>query len=103
MASSLHTTLGVFGAAWWKMFHACKEPEGVRCSNGVNPSPPVAVTAACTGGVSCDASTVPPGRAAALVARTATVPDAGSASWKVVPSVDHCGVHPGGTRSEPGA
>lgn len=67
----------------------------------MKPSPPVAVVTACTGGVSAADNDVASGPASGLVARTAVTPDAGSVPVKVLPSVDHDGVHPGGACSEP--
>jgi hypothetical protein len=83
------------------MFQACSVPPGVRYRIGVNPSPPVAVVTACTGGVRAPDSCVASGPAAGLVARTAVTPEAGSVPVNVAPSVDHSGVHPGGACSEP--
>ncbi|MCW2944188.1 MAG: hypothetical protein JWR24_905 [Actinoallomurus sp.] len=68
----------------------------------MKPSPPVAVLTACNGGSSAVPTLVPPWRAEGVLARTAVVAAPVSVPWNVVPSVDHDGVHPGGTFSEPG-
>src|SRR5688500_5647148 len=69
----------------------------------VKPSPPVGVASVCTGGSRKCVRLVPPGRALGLVARTATtLADGGSLPTNVLPSVDRCGVQPGGTFSDPG-
>jgi hypothetical protein len=77
------------------VFQASTLP-AARYRIGLKPSPPVAVLTGRNGGSSAAPRFVPFWRAEGLPARTAVVALPLSVFWKVVPSVDHDGVHPGG-------